>query len=95
MEIDRQAVEKVARLARLALSDDDIALYQGQLSAILGYIEQLDAVDTKDVPPTAQVTGLVNALADDEVRNDRQKKLPIDTPASDGTSIKVKGVFGG
>ncbi|MDP4000010.1 MAG: Asp-tRNA(Asn)/Glu-tRNA(Gln) amidotransferase subunit GatC [bacterium] len=95
MKIDRQAVEKVARLARLALSDDDIAVYQGQLSSILGYIEQLDEVDTADVPPTAQVTGLVNVLADDEIKNERRDKLPVDVPASDGTSIKVKGVFGG
>lgn len=95
MEIDRQAVEKVARLARLALSEDDAAAYQRQLSSILGYIEQLDEVDTEAVPPTAQVTGLANALADDEMKNARQQGLPVDTPASDGTSIKVKGVFDG
>lgn len=95
MKIDRQAVEKVARLARLALSDEDVVAYQAQLSSILGYIEQLDEVDTADVPPTAQVTGLVNVLADDEIKNKRRDKLPVDVPASDGTSIKVKGVFGG
>ena len=95
MEIDRQAVEKVARLARLALSDEDAAAYQGQLSSILGYIQQLNEVDTKGVPPTAQVTGVVNALADDEVRNGRCAELPVDVPVRDGTSIKVKGVFDG
>jgi aspartyl-tRNA(Asn)/glutamyl-tRNA(Gln) amidotransferase subunit C len=95
VEIDRQSVEKAARLARLALSDQDAASYQGQLSSILGYIDQLNEVDTKGVPPTAQVTGLVNALSDDEVRTDRQAKLPVDVPSSDGSSIKVKGVFDG
>ncbi|HEY8108513.1 MAG TPA: Asp-tRNA(Asn)/Glu-tRNA(Gln) amidotransferase subunit GatC [Patescibacteria group bacterium] len=95
MEIDRQAVEKVARLARLALSDDDVAANQRQLSKILEYIDQLNEVDTKGVPPTAQVTGTVNALADDEVRNERRDELPIDAPATDGGSIKVKGVFDG
>lgn len=95
MKIDKQEVQKVARLARLALSDQEVALYQGQLSQILEYVDQLRAVDTKGVAPTAQVTGQVNRLGDDKVQNKPQPNLLVDTPATDGNSIKVKGVFDG
>lgn len=88
-------MEKVARLARLALSDEETVKYQDQLSSILHYIGQLDEVDTKNVPPTAQVTGAANVLADDEIKNERQGELPVDVPVHDGTNIRVRGVFDG
>lgn len=95
MEISREEVEKVARLARLALTDEEAGVYQKQLSSILGYINQLGEVNTKNVPATAQVTGSVNTLADDRASNPKQKDLPVDVPVREGTSIKVKGVFDG
>lgn len=94
MKLSRQEVEKIARLARLSLSDEGIEQYRGQLSEVLTYVDQLKEVDVADVPTTAQVTGRVNALADDAVRDggDR-KKLLANAPAMDGDSIKVKAVF--
>jgi aspartyl/glutamyl-tRNA(Asn/Gln) amidotransferase subunit C (EC 6.3.5.-) len=57
MAISEAEVRHVARLARLALSDEEIAVMQAQLSAILDYIAMLQEVDVSNVPPTAQVTG--------------------------------------
>jgi aspartyl-tRNA(Asn)/glutamyl-tRNA(Gln) amidotransferase subunit C len=61
-------VEHVARLARLALSEEEKQLFTEQLNAILTYMEQLNAVPTADVLPTAHVLDLVNVFRDDAVR---------------------------
>ncbi len=58
-------VRKVARLSRLALSDEQVEKYRGQLSAILGYVERLQQVDLSGVEPMAHVGGAVNRLDDD------------------------------
>ncbi len=49
-EID---VRKVAALARLELTDDEVALFSTQLTSILEYVNRLREVDTRDVPPTS------------------------------------------
>ena len=62
----RDEVERVAHLARLALTSDEINLFARQLGDILAYAEQIAALDTTDVPPTAQVGG-ATALREDRV----------------------------
>ncbi len=61
-------VRHIAKLARLDLEEAEVAQFAGQLTSILEYVGQLQAVDTKGVEPTAQVTGLVNSLRADEIR---------------------------
>ena len=61
-------VEHVARLARLELSPEEKERMCGQLDAILGYVDQLQRIDTTDVPPTSHVLPLANVLREDEVR---------------------------
>ena len=51
MSITRETVEQAARLARLTVADADKDRLAGELSAILGFIEQLNAIDTSDVEP--------------------------------------------
>jgi len=51
--IDRQTVEHIAELAKLELTEDEIELFAGQLSAILEYVERLQTVDTDAIAPTA------------------------------------------
>lgn len=53
--IDRALVLHVARLASLSLSDAEADRFAGELAKIVGYVAQLDALDTRDVPPTAHV----------------------------------------
>ncbi|HEV2250144.1 MAG TPA: Asp-tRNA(Asn)/Glu-tRNA(Gln) amidotransferase subunit GatC [Candidatus Limnocylindria bacterium] len=66
--IDRTRVEHVAGLARIALTEEELDRFTGQLQVILGAIEQLKDVDTSDVPPSASVLPLENVMREDEVR---------------------------
>jgi aspartyl-tRNA(Asn)/glutamyl-tRNA(Gln) amidotransferase subunit C len=59
-------VLKVARLARLELEPDEVRRMAAELSAIVGYVQQLSELDTSEVPPTAQVHVDRLALRDDE-----------------------------
>jgi aspartyl-tRNA(Asn)/glutamyl-tRNA(Gln) amidotransferase subunit C len=63
--ITRQDVEHVARLSRLALSDDELERMREQLSGILAYIDTLRALDTAGVEPTSHAVPLVNVMRDD------------------------------
>jgi len=51
-QISRDDVARLAKLARLALTDDELEGFAGQLDAILGHVSQIQAVDTGDVKPT-------------------------------------------
>ncbi|MEW6661043.1 MAG: Asp-tRNA(Asn)/Glu-tRNA(Gln) amidotransferase subunit GatC [Bacillota bacterium] len=65
MTITKQDVEHVALLARLALNDEEIEAYTQQLNSILGYMEKMNALDTKGVEPTAHVLPLKNVFRED------------------------------
>ena len=67
MALNREDIVHIAKLARLALSEDEIARFQTELSKILDYIGELQKVDTTEVEATAQVTGLTNRVANDVV----------------------------
>ena len=66
-KISQEKVKQVARLARLGLTDNEITTFGEQLSAILGYVEQLSTLNTEMVEPTFQVTGLTNVTREDVV----------------------------
>ena len=68
MALTREDVEKVAHLARLTLTPDELAAYQEQLSAVLDYVAQLDELDLDDVPPTAHAVAQHNVLREDLAR---------------------------
>ncbi|MEK7139660.1 MAG: Asp-tRNA(Asn)/Glu-tRNA(Gln) amidotransferase subunit GatC [Patescibacteria group bacterium] len=96
MPLSTHDVEHIAALARLALTDQEKQLFAEQLSGILAYIEQLQAVDTTAVPPTAQVSGLIDVARPDVVAaSDAATRAAILTavPQRAGDFIKVKGVF--
>jgi len=65
MKITLQEVEHVARLARLALSEEEKEEMRSQLDRILGYIEKLDQLDTSAVEPTSHVIPMTNVFRDD------------------------------
>jgi aspartyl-tRNA(Asn)/glutamyl-tRNA(Gln) amidotransferase subunit C len=68
VEIGRDEVLKVARLARLALTEDEIERFRGQLGAILEAVGKVSELDLEGVPPTSHPLDLVNVLAEDEPR---------------------------
>jgi aspartyl-tRNA(Asn)/glutamyl-tRNA(Gln) amidotransferase subunit C len=60
------SIQHIAKLANLHIAKDETKIFESQLTDIIDYIGQLDEVDTKNVSPTSQVTGLTNVLRDDE-----------------------------
>ena len=65
MELSHEEVRRIAELAKLELSDDEVTLYAGQLSHILHYFERLQALDTSQIAPTASVLPLKNVVRAD------------------------------
>ena len=88
MNIDRATVEHIAELAKLDLSEDEIALYAEQLSDILEYAGRLNELDTDAISPTASVLPLRNILRPDEA----QPSLPRDVALSNAAE-KAEGQF--
>src|SRR5687768_973218 len=83
--ITRADVEHVAKLARLALTDEEIEQFTGQLGTILEHAARITALDTADVPPTAHPFPLKNVLRPDEPRPglDRDEVLAMAPEAAD------------
>ena len=94
-KITEQDVKQIAALARLELSDADIEKYQAELSSILDYVDQIEKVDTKNVEPTAQVTGLTDVVREDEKVPSTLTRDEIlsNTPDKKDGYIKVKAVM--
>lgn len=97
MHLSQKEINHLAELARLELSDKEKQMFGEQLSSILEYLEKLQAVDTNNIPPTAQVTGLQNVWRDDEVKNcdeETRRRLLDNLPEREGDLLKTKAVFG-
>ncbi len=93
-KISKKEVEKIARLARLELTEGEVVRYAGELSVILGYVGQLQEVDTENVAATSQVTGLSNVMREDAVDAcDNPEELVALAPEHQDGLIKVKAVF--
>lgn len=88
-------VRHVAKLARLDVTDDEVALFAGQLAAVLEHAEDVEALDTAGVPPTAHPLPLVNVLRDDVPRDgvDRDEVLAM-APAAEGGRFRVPRILG-
>lgn len=96
MALSKEDVLKVAKLARIELTDAEVEKFQGQLSGVLSYIEQLQAVDTEDVPITAQVTGLENVTRADAVEacSEEEREATLgEAPERAGNFVRVTSVF--
>ncbi len=73
--ITKENLQKLADLSRLNLSDDELEGFESDLSALLDYVGQLDELDLKNIPPTSQVTGLMNVFREDKAENKSQAEL--------------------
>lgn len=96
MALSKEDVLKVAKLARFEVSDAEVEKFQQQLSAVLGYIEQLQEVNTDDVVETAQVTGLENVTrSDDHIAcpEDEREATLGQAPQRGGNLVRVTSVF--
>ncbi len=88
-------VKRLADLSAITVSDDEASALLSQLNEILGFVEQLNEVDTGGVEPTYQVTGLENVMREDEVIDYglNREDLLKNTPDSQEGQIKVKRVL--
>lgn len=95
MSISRQDVAKVALLARLQLTDDELAMMTDQLVQIVGYVDQLAEVDTNDVEPMAHAIELANVFRADAVTESlpREEAL-VNAPHHDARGYLVPAVLG-
>jgi aspartyl-tRNA(Asn)/glutamyl-tRNA(Gln) amidotransferase subunit C len=94
MALTTKEVEHVARLARLRLSPDELEKMRAQLSNILEHIAMLTEIDVSDVPPTAQVTDLLNILRADETRPSLPREdVLANAPDQLEGMFRVKAIF--
>lgn len=94
MSVSEEDVKKIAKLARLRLTEAEVALYGGQLTKILDSMAELAKADTAGVAPTTSVLGAVNVMRDDEPRPfGGAEALLANAPERDGPYFKVKKVI--
>ncbi len=88
-------VQYVAKLAKIAITDVEATKLQGELGTILGYVRQLDSLDTAGVEPTYQVTGLTNVMRPDKQIDYgvSQTELLKNAPHTQDNQIKVPKVL--
>lgn len=85
-----ETVEHVAKLARLALSEDEKKLYAEQLGKIIDYFDELKAVNTEGVEPMAHALNIVNVLRDDVVKTPPGRDLLLkNAPDQENGYFKV------
>jgi len=94
-KINIDQIEHIAKLSKLELTEDEKELYAGQLSSVLEYFEQLNEVNTENVEPTANVTGLSNVWRDDEIEESgiKHDEIAKNAPEFKDGNFVVPGVF--
>jgi aspartyl-tRNA(Asn)/glutamyl-tRNA(Gln) amidotransferase subunit C len=85
--IDREQVLHVARLARLELSEEEVARMSEELSDVLGHIEKIGELDLAGVPPTTHVVEVPSALRPDEP----EPSLPLEVALASAPAVADGG----
>lgn len=94
MQLDKEKVQKVAKLANLSLTPQEEEKFASQLSKILGYIDELNSVDTSEVEPTFNVVDKSNVLREDLAKLGLlQEDALSNAPSSKDGFFVTKGVF--
>ena len=93
MSVDTATVRRVARLARIAVNDDDVVAMQSELNAILGFVEQLGEVDVSGVEPMTSVIPMEMKKRQDEVTDgNKADDIVANAPATDENFFLVPKV---
>lgn len=93
MSVDAATVRRIAHLARIAVADDEVEHLQGELNAILAFVEQLGEVDVAGVEPMTAVTPMrMKQRADVVTDGDIVEAVVRNAPASDGNFFMVPKV---
>lgn len=92
--IDEGQVRHVAKLARLDLSDAEVAKFSTQLSAILDYVRKLNELDTTNVEPLAHCLGVRNVFREDKVKESLKPDAALaNAPQRSGQFFKVPKIL--
>ena len=84
MKVDETLVRRIAHLARIRVSDEDVGHLKGELSSILGFVEQLAEVDTENVPPmTSSVERAMRMRADEVTDGGYAEDIVKNAPVKD------------
>lgn len=94
MEVDEATVRRIARLARIKITDEEAISLKGELSGILNWVEQLDAVDTSNVEPMTSVVPISLKMREDVVTDgEKATDVTANAPMSeDGFYVVPKVV---
>lgn len=93
MTVDVDTVKRVARLARIAVTDEDAARMEGELNAILGFVEQLQEVDVSTVAPMTSVIPTTMKMREDSVSDGaRADDIVANAPESEKNFFLVPKV---
>ena len=95
MSLSEKEVLQVGRLAALAMDEGEVKRYQTELGSILEYVHRLQQADTRGVPPTSHVHGVVNFFRDDIIKD----SLPVESvreiaPDFSGGGFRVPRIIG-
>ncbi len=95
-DLTRDDILRLAHLARIELTDEDVTEFLGEFSAILQYVQLLDNVDTTGLLPTSQVTGLVDVTRPDTVitYGYQPQDMLANVPTVTNGQIKVNRMVG-
>ena len=92
--ISSNEVKKVAQLARLELNESEIQKHAEQLENILGYIKQLEKIDTENIPCTTRAIEVVNVLRKDEKKDYENSEELLDlAPSRENQFFKVPKII--
>lgn len=93
MSVDLATVKRVARLARIAVSEEDANRMTGELNAILGFVQQLDEVDISGVEPMTSIVPMALRRRDDVVTDgNKADDIVANAPASEENFFMVPKV---
>src|SRR3954454_14732315 len=93
--ISREEVAHLARLSRLAVTDDELDVFAGQLEVILGAVARVGEVAADDIPPTSHAVPLENVFRPDELRPCLpQEQALAGAPAAEDGRFRVPQILG-
>jgi aspartyl-tRNA(Asn)/glutamyl-tRNA(Gln) amidotransferase subunit C len=86
----------IAKLGNLTLNEKEIEVFKKQLSTVIEYINKLQEINTKNVEPSSQITGLTDVLREDKVNDKRtltSEQALVNTKSKEGNLFKVKAIL--
>jgi aspartyl-tRNA(Asn)/glutamyl-tRNA(Gln) amidotransferase subunit C len=93
MSVDAKTVKRIGRLARIRIEEDEVAKYQDELNAILGFVEQLGEVDVSGVEPMTSVTPMQLRRREDKITDGGYpEKIVKNAPLSEDNFFMVPKV---